>query len=124
MLVAPATRYISPHPILTERLSESESLFSGMSGPVTLTVSMRSSSLVCHPHGQPLPKDHGHVDVTYLTAPVSAFNQVLSEDPMVNRIADSLLLFRSVCSNKLLRKVSIVLFLNKVRKVCFVSTFR
>jgi len=54
------------------------------------------------------------VDAIIFLAPVSAFNQVLSEDPMVNRIADSLLLFRSVCSNKLLRKVSIVLFLNKV----------
>ncbi|KAG8893697.1 hypothetical protein FRB99_001807, partial [Tulasnella sp. 403] len=46
-------------------------------------------------------------------APISAFDQVLVEDRRVNRIEDSLLLFRSVCANKLLAK-NIVLFLNKI----------
>lgn len=55
-----------------------------------------------------------NVEAIIFLAPISAFNQVLSEDTSVNRIADSLLLFKSICSNKLLRKVSIVLFLNKV----------
>ncbi|KAG8982782.1 hypothetical protein FRB90_006553 [Tulasnella sp. 427] len=47
-------------------------------------------------------------------APISAFDQVLVEDRKVNRIEDSLLLFRNICANKLLGKVNIVLFLNKV----------
>jgi len=46
-------------------------------------------------------------------APISAFDQVLTEDPRVNRLEDSLLLWRAVVSNKLLGKVPIVLFLNK-----------
>ncbi|KAH9033514.1 guanine nucleotide binding protein, alpha subunit [Lactarius pseudohatsudake] len=46
-------------------------------------------------------------------APISAFDQVLTEDTRVNRLEDSLLLWRAVISNKLLGKVPIVLFLNK-----------
>lgn len=46
-------------------------------------------------------------------APISAFDQVLAEDPRVNRLEDSLLLWRSIVSNKLLAKVNIILFLNK-----------
>ncbi|KAF7977989.1 hypothetical protein HWV62_1829 [Athelia sp. TMB] len=46
-------------------------------------------------------------------APISAFDQVLAEDTKVNRLEDSLLLWKSVVSNKLLADVNIVLFLNK-----------
>ncbi|GLB43580.1 putative G protein alpha subunit [Lyophyllum shimeji] len=55
-------------------------------------------------------------DVTAIIflAPISAFDQVLTEDPRVNRLEDSLLLWRSVVSNKLLANVSLVLFLNKI----------
>ncbi|KAF8520549.1 guanine nucleotide binding protein, alpha subunit [Gautieria morchelliformis] len=42
-------------------------------------------------------------------APISAFDQ----DPRVNRVEDSLLLWRSVVANKLLSNVNIILFLNK-----------
>ncbi|TFK60637.1 G-alpha-domain-containing protein [Pluteus cervinus] len=54
-------------------------------------------------------------DVTAIIflAPISAFDQVLTEDPKVNRLEDSLLLWKSVVSNKLLSSVNIVLFLNK-----------
>jgi len=54
-------------------------------------------------------------DVTAIIflAPISAFDQVLTEDPRVNRLEDSLLLWKSVISNKLLANVSIILFLNK-----------
>jgi len=45
--------------------------------------------------------------------PVSAFDQYLDEDPQVNRIDDSVQLFTQICSNKLLKKVHLVLFLNK-----------
>ncbi|KAI0765285.1 G-alpha-domain-containing protein [Fomes fomentarius] len=46
-------------------------------------------------------------------APISAFDQVLTEDRSVNRLEDSVLLWKEVCSNKLLAKVDLVLFLNK-----------
>ncbi|KAI9460793.1 G-alpha-domain-containing protein [Boletus coccyginus] len=46
-------------------------------------------------------------------APISCFDQVLQEDPTVNRLADSFLLWKSIVSNPLLKKTDIVLFLNK-----------
>ncbi|KAJ8084983.1 hypothetical protein PM082_003760 [Marasmius tenuissimus] len=54
-------------------------------------------------------------DVTAIIflAPISAFDQVLEEDRRVNRLEDSLLLWKYVVSSKLLSDVSIVLFLNK-----------
>jgi guanine nucleotide-binding protein subunit alpha len=54
-----------------------------------------------------------HVNAIIFLAPISTFDQVLAEDPHVNRLEDSLLLWKSVVSNKLLEQVSIVLFLNK-----------
>jgi len=46
-------------------------------------------------------------------APISAFDQYLDEDPKMNRINDSLQLFTYICSNELLKRVHLVLFLNK-----------
>ncbi|PAV16151.1 G- alpha subunit [Pyrrhoderma noxium] len=46
-------------------------------------------------------------------APVSAFDQYLEEEPKMNRINDSLQLFTQICSNELLKRVHLVLFLNK-----------
>lgn len=63
-------------------------------------------------------------------APISCFDQVLQEDPTVNRLvsspsmlasdsiaerlqADSFLLWKSIVSNPLLKKTDLVLFLNK-----------
>ncbi|KAJ7161242.1 guanine nucleotide binding protein, alpha subunit [Mycena crocata] len=53
------------------------------------------------------------INAIIFLAPISAFDQVLAEDPHVNRVEDSLQLWQSVVSNKLLSKVNIVLFLNK-----------
>ncbi|KAI0318787.1 guanine nucleotide binding protein, alpha subunit [Amylostereum chailletii] len=53
------------------------------------------------------------VDAIIFLAPISAFDQVLSEDSKVNRLEDSVLLWRAACSNKLLAHVDLVLFLNK-----------
>ncbi|TFK42062.1 guanine nucleotide binding protein, alpha subunit [Crucibulum laeve] len=53
------------------------------------------------------------VNAIIFLAPISAFDQVLTEDPRVNRLEDSLLLWKLVVSNKLLAHVNIVLFLNK-----------
>ena len=47
-------------------------------------------------------------------APISAFDQYLEEDYKVNRIDDSLQTFTSICANPLLKKVHLVLFLNKI----------
>jgi guanine nucleotide-binding protein subunit alpha len=56
-----------------------------------------------------------HVDALIFLAPISAFDQALAEDSRVNRLEDSLLLFKSICKSELLKNVNIILFLNKVR---------
>lgn len=53
------------------------------------------------------------VDAIIFLAPISAFDQVLAEDTNVNRLQDSLILWQTVVSNKLLGNVNIILFLNK-----------
>ncbi|KAJ7598460.1 guanine nucleotide-binding protein alpha-4 subunit [Mycena floridula] len=53
------------------------------------------------------------VDAIIFLAPISGFDQVLAEDRGVNRLEDSVLLWKAVCSNKLLANVDLVLFLNK-----------
>ncbi|PAV19061.1 G-alpha-domain-containing [Pyrrhoderma noxium] len=53
------------------------------------------------------------VDAIIFLAPISGFDQVLAEDKSVNRLEDSVLLWKMICSNKLLAKVELVLFLNK-----------
>ncbi|KAG8905471.1 hypothetical protein FRB99_008912 [Tulasnella sp. 403] len=54
-----------------------------------------------------------NVQAIIFLAPVSVFDQVLAEDPGVNRLEDSLLLWRELCKNVILSKVPLVLFLNK-----------
>ncbi|KAJ7323002.1 guanine nucleotide binding protein, alpha subunit [Mycena albidolilacea] len=53
------------------------------------------------------------VDAIIFLAPIAGFDQVLAEDRTVNRLEDSVLLWKAVCSNKLLAGVDLVLFLNK-----------
>lgn len=53
------------------------------------------------------------VNAIIFLAPISAFDQSLAEDRRVNRVEDSLLLWKSICSSDLLRKVELILFLNK-----------
>ncbi|GLB39277.1 putative G protein alpha subunit [Lyophyllum shimeji] len=54
------------------------------------------------------------VNIIIFLAPLSGFNQVLAEDATVNRLSDSLKLWRMICSNKLLASVELILFLNKL----------
>ncbi|KAJ3985773.1 guanine nucleotide binding protein, alpha subunit [Lentinula detonsa] len=54
------------------------------------------------------------VTVIIFLAPVSAFNQALAEDETVNRLADSMKLWRMICTNKLLASVDLILLLNKI----------
>ncbi|KJA28443.1 hypothetical protein HYPSUDRAFT_197305 [Hypholoma sublateritium FD-334 SS-4] len=53
------------------------------------------------------------VNAIIFLAPISVFDQVLAEDQHVNRLEDSLILWKQVVSNRLLGSVNIVLFLNK-----------
>ncbi|KAG6811071.1 hypothetical protein H0H92_009131 [Tricholoma furcatifolium] len=49
---------------------------------------------------------------THLTA-ISCFDERLLEDHNVNRLEDSFLLWKAVCSSKILTKTTMILFLNK-----------
>jgi len=53
------------------------------------------------------------VNAIIFLAPVSAFDEQLSEDVKVNRLEDSLLLWKAICESKLLTKATLILFLNK-----------
>ncbi|KAI6147830.1 guanine nucleotide binding protein, alpha subunit [Pisolithus tinctorius] len=53
------------------------------------------------------------VDAIIFLAPISCFNETLREDREVNRLEDSLQLWRTVCSSPILSKTQIILFLNK-----------
>ncbi|EAU89179.2 guanine nucleotide-binding protein alpha subunit [Coprinopsis cinerea okayama7 len=54
-----------------------------------------------------------NVTAIIFLAPVSCFDERLLEDSRINRLEDSFLLWRDVCSNKLLEKTSLILFMNK-----------
>ncbi|PPR07829.1 hypothetical protein CVT24_003106 [Panaeolus cyanescens] len=54
-----------------------------------------------------------NVNVIIFLSPVSVFDQRLEEDPKVNRLQDSIILWTSICSSKLLAKTQLILFLNK-----------
>ena len=74
---------------------------------------VRSSPVPSIPHNSD-PLLPISVNALIFLAPISAFDQVLAEDPRVNRLEDSLLLWRAIVANKLLAHVNIILFLNKV----------
>ncbi|KAF9527656.1 G-protein alpha subunit [Crepidotus variabilis] len=54
-----------------------------------------------------------NIQAIIFLAPVSCFDERLSEDSRVNRLEDSFLLWRSICSSKLLARTCMILFLNK-----------
>ena len=54
-----------------------------------------------------------NIDAIIFLAPISCFDEVLDEDPRVNRIHDSLLLWKGICKSRLFNYVPLVLFLNK-----------
>ncbi|KAJ3494191.1 hypothetical protein NLJ89_g10859 [Agrocybe chaxingu] len=55
-------------------------------------------------------------DITALIflAPISSFNERLEEDDRINRLEDTLVLWKKICSNPLLSEVQIILFMNKI----------
>ncbi|KAF8964777.1 heterotrimeric G protein alpha subunit [Flammula alnicola] len=54
-----------------------------------------------------------NVNVIIFLSPVSVFDQRLEEDKTVNRLEDSIILWTSICSSKLLARTQLILFLNK-----------
>ncbi|TFY58737.1 hypothetical protein EVG20_g8040 [Dentipellis fragilis] len=53
------------------------------------------------------------VNAIIFMAPISVFDEQLEEDYRVNRLEDSYILWKAVCSSKLLSKLQLILFLNK-----------
>jgi guanine nucleotide-binding protein subunit alpha len=53
------------------------------------------------------------VDAIIFLCPISCFDEQLREDRRINRLEDSYLLWKSVCSSRILAKTEIILFLNK-----------
>lgn len=53
------------------------------------------------------------INALIFLAPIACFDETLEEDSTVNRIEDSLLLWKGVCNSQLLVNVQFVLFLNK-----------
>ncbi|KAH7881885.1 guanine nucleotide binding protein, alpha subunit [Phlebopus sp. FC_14] len=54
------------------------------------------------------------VNAVIFLAPISCFDERLQEDPRVNRLEDSFILWKAICSSKLLSRTTLVIFLNKV----------
>ncbi|KAF7315246.1 hypothetical protein MIND_00039000 [Mycena indigotica] len=52
------------------------------------------------------------MDAIIFLAPLSCFDQVLAEDESVNRLEDSILLWKMIVSSPLLKNTSLILFLN------------
>lgn len=56
----------------------------------------------------------GDVKAVLFVAALSAYDMFLFEDPDVNRLEESLNLFRGICNNRFFRETCMILFLNKV----------
>jgi guanine nucleotide-binding protein subunit alpha len=54
------------------------------------------------------------VQALIFLAPISAFDQVLTEDPDVNRMEDSMLLWRSIVSNKVSMSPPVVYWISQL----------
>ncbi|KAL5631710.1 hypothetical protein ACGC1H_007272 [Rhizoctonia solani] len=54
------------------------------------------------------------MDSLVVMVPVSAFDQVLAEDPSVNRLQDSFDMWSELCNTTILHKIPVLLFLNKI----------
>ena len=55
-----------------------------------------------------------HVNNIMFLASLSGYSQVLPEDPTVNRLVDSIVLFGDMVNHKLIKHIDIILFLNKI----------
>jgi hypothetical protein len=55
-----------------------------------------------------------NVNAIIFVTSAAAYDQQLAEDPTVNRMVDSVQLFRTICNHKLLQSCNMILFLNKM----------
>lgn len=53
------------------------------------------------------------INAIIFLAPISCYDETLVEDPSVNRIDDSITLWKGICHSKLLINVQLVVFFNK-----------
>ncbi|KAJ7061270.1 G-protein alpha subunit [Mycena amicta] len=53
------------------------------------------------------------VNAIIFLAPISCFDERLTEDPSINRLEDTLLLWKAIVGSKLLGKITLIVFLNK-----------
>jgi len=53
------------------------------------------------------------VNAIIFLAPISCFDEHLTEDPSINRLKDSFILWEAICSSKQLANATLVVFLNK-----------
>jgi hypothetical protein len=54
-----------------------------------------------------------NVNAIIFLAPISCFDESLAEDPRINRLRDSFLLWQSICASELLQNTTMIVFLNK-----------
>jgi len=54
------------------------------------------------------------MDAIIFLAPISCFDQVLDEEPKINRLQDSVALWTDICQNELLQHTNLIIFLNKI----------
>ncbi|KAG6335857.1 hypothetical protein ID866_3222 [Astraeus odoratus] len=54
------------------------------------------------------------VNAIIFLAPISCFNERLAEDPRVNRLEDSFILWKAICSSGLIKSTTLIVFLNKI----------
>ncbi|XP_071814963.1 guanine nucleotide-binding protein G(o) subunit alpha-like [Apostichopus japonicus] len=55
-----------------------------------------------------------HVSAVIFVAALSGYDMTLFEDPEVNRLRESLAVFKPICNNRFFTTISMILFLNKV----------
>jgi len=60
-----------------------------------------------------VPYFDNNLDAIIFLAPISGFDEVLLEDPSVNKLEDSIMLWKQIIAHPLLQNTQIVLFLNK-----------
>ncbi|KAJ3278204.1 guanine nucleotide-binding protein subunit alpha [Borealophlyctis nickersoniae] len=59
------------------------------------------------------PYFEGELDAILFIVSLASYDQMLVEDTTINRMLDALVLFETIANNPLLKKVNIILFLNK-----------
>jgi G-protein alpha subunit len=54
-----------------------------------------------------------HLDAIIFVVSLAAYDQMMYEDPLINRFMDSMVCFEELMNNSILKKVSVILMFNK-----------